>query len=107
MITQQITVDTRADAVHHAIADETGNCESHEEMLECHELLQIDGEGHEEDAVTEVEDERREVHPYLIYQQKSETNSKQPRVGLAQHFHPPQTEETSRYHTHDTDQIQS
>jgi len=48
MITEQIAVDTAADAVNHTVADEAGNGETHEEMLKRHQFFEIDGQRTEE-----------------------------------------------------------
>lgn len=53
VIAYAVREQSRGDCFHHAIARESGNSQSHEEMLKGHELLKIDGQCGEVNGVAE------------------------------------------------------
>ena len=108
MQAQQIAVHALGDVGHQAVANEATDGQSHEEMVERHELLQVNGERGEEDGIAKRTQERghhqrlqgqtgehQEVHGHLIAEQQAKAYGEQARVRLAGHLHPPQAEETA------------
>lgn len=67
VIAQQIRVYSRADRIDNPVADESGNGQPHEEVLERHELLEIECQCDEEDRIAERADEGREVEHLNVY----------------------------------------
>ena len=51
MAAQREAVDTAADGTDQPVSHEAGDCQSHEEMLEGHEFLQVERQRGEEDGV--------------------------------------------------------
>ena len=60
LVAESVTVESGADALAYAVADEAADGEGHEERGELDEVLQIDGHRREEDAVAEGAQERRQ-----------------------------------------------
>ena len=57
MAAQREAIETTADGTDQSVSHETGDRQSHEEMLERHELLQVERQRGEEDGVAEGADE--------------------------------------------------
>ena len=60
MAAQREAVDTAADGTDQPVSHEAGDCQSHEEMLEGHEFLQVERQRGEEDGIDEGSDDSGE-----------------------------------------------
>lgn len=66
MAAQREAVDTAADGTDQPVSHEASDCQSHEEMLEGHEFLQVERQRGEEDGIAEGSDESGEDHSLEI-----------------------------------------
>ena len=119
MIAQQEGVDALGHGAQQTIADETADGETHEEMLEGHQLFEIERHGDKEDGIAKRTEERRhnehlevesgihdEVHRHLVAQQQGEAYRQQTGIGQPRHLHPPQTEQTAGDIANDGDEVE-
>ena len=109
MVADAIAEHARGDGLHHAVARKAGDGEPHEEMLERHQLLQIDGQRREVDGIAEraqhggqIEPPKGqgggdvEIHQDLIAQECGEAKDEQPRVVEIEHLAPQKREHAAQ-----------
>ena len=107
-MTHAVAINTTHQRTYRTIADDAGNGESHKEMLERHQLFEIDGKGREVDGEAEgtqhcgqieslqIERGRHvEVHHHLIGHHTHAANGEQRGILQLEALHPIHREQTA------------